>query len=204
MKTLLKLTLLVLLMGPVGARAVTITVTDGQLVSAWDILVDGVAYDVSFQEGTCIELFNGCDNSIDFIFDTQQTVEAASLALLNQVFLDTIEVSLDSFPNLTVGCSFTPHFCAVLTPFTSQLPFLDLRRIITVNETMEIDDRIITARTSFGPSTDTTFFADVVYAVWSTSPVAVPEPGAIALLLTGFAAMGLGRQRKRKRKPTAR
>jgi len=30
------------------------------LVGAFDVLVDGDLYDVSFEDGTCIALFDGC------------------------------------------------------------------------------------------------------------------------------------------------
>ena len=49
-----------------AARAATPDVVDGELVGASDVLVDGTLYDVKFQDGTCVDLFDGCDEVSDF------------------------------------------------------------------------------------------------------------------------------------------
>ena len=49
---------------------------------------DGNLYDVQFLDGSCISLFNGCDDVSDFTFQTQAAAILASQALLDQVLLD--------------------------------------------------------------------------------------------------------------------
>ena len=38
-----------------------LTVVDGQLISASGVEVDGQTLDVEFDNGTCVEVFSGCD-----------------------------------------------------------------------------------------------------------------------------------------------
>ena len=67
--------------------------------------MDGNLYDVQFLDGTCIGLYNGCDEISDFTFQTQSSAALASQALLDQVFLDGPLGNFDSDPTLTFGCS---------------------------------------------------------------------------------------------------
>ena len=53
----------------------------GQLTGATGVDVSGTLYDVTFEEGSCAEVFSGCDNvSDDFDFDTVAAAEAAAKA----------------------------------------------------------------------------------------------------------------------------
>jgi hypothetical protein len=63
-------------------------------------LVDGSLYDVEFSAGTCIEMYNGCDEVSDFPFQTLASAVLASHALLDQVFLDGPAGNFDSDPTL--------------------------------------------------------------------------------------------------------
>ena len=87
-----------------GAQAATLNVVDGQLMGASDVLVDGNLYDVQFLDGTCIGLYNGCDEISDFTFQTLTSASLASQALLERVFLDGPAGTFDSSPSLTHGC----------------------------------------------------------------------------------------------------
>ena len=99
-----------------GAQAATLNVVDGQLMGASGVIVDGTAYNVQFLDGACIELFNGCDDASDFIWQTRDAAILASQALLDQVFLDVPQGLFDNSPNLTNGCN-SLHNCEVLSKF---------------------------------------------------------------------------------------
>jgi hypothetical protein len=52
--------------------------------------VRGKKFDVSFLEGTCAELFSGCDQYSDFIFGGDKDAASdASQAILNQILFDS-------------------------------------------------------------------------------------------------------------------
>ncbi len=51
-----------------GAQAATLDIVGGILHGASGVDVGGTLYDVEFLDGTCIVLFNGCDQSSDFTF----------------------------------------------------------------------------------------------------------------------------------------
>ncbi|HIG00776.1 MAG TPA: hypothetical protein EYQ66_05655 [Myxococcales bacterium] len=94
-----------------GVQAATLNVIGGQLHGASGVIVDGNAYDVEFLEGSCISLFDGCDDVSDFTFQTQAAAILASQALLDQALLDGGAGLFDSQPGLTFGCvpSDTPN-----------------------------------------------------------------------------------------------
>ena len=97
--------------------AATLNVSGGILLGASDVDVDGTPYDVVFVEGTCIDVFSGCDSNDDFNFNNPDAL-LATLALLDQVFLDGVLGSFDSEPELTFGCTTTvTDDCHALTPY---------------------------------------------------------------------------------------
>ena len=80
----------------------------GQLMGASNVLVDGGLYDVQFLDGTCIDLYNGCDDNSDFApLQSFAFVELALAALGTQVFIDTGVAGEEFFsePSLTNGCT---------------------------------------------------------------------------------------------------
>ena len=111
-----------------GAQAATLNVIGGQLMGASDVLVDGSLYDVQFLDGTCIDLYNGCDEASDFTFQTFAASLLASQALLDQVFLDGVSGLFDSVPNLTAGCNtgLEPENVTECSAFTPS-PFMAYR-----------------------------------------------------------------------------
>lgn len=72
--------------------------------------VGGTVYNVSFQDGTCTELFDGCDEQSDFPFARGQqaddAAEALHSAILGSAFANT--------PMAFVGCEVS-DFCTILT-----------------------------------------------------------------------------------------
>jgi hypothetical protein len=73
------------MMGMAGtASAAVLNVSGGQLLGAHNVDVLGTLYDVTFLNGTCIDLFSGCDEPSDFAFNTQASATAAGQALLDR------------------------------------------------------------------------------------------------------------------------
>ncbi len=95
----------------------------GQLTGATgvEVVVDGMTqtFDVIFVDGTCIAVFDGCDENTVFTFTTTAEALVASQALLDQVFHDPIGGDFDIHPELTLGCSSTEHWVAAIPIFVA-------------------------------------------------------------------------------------
>ncbi len=100
-----------------GAQSATLNVIDGQLHGAFGVDVGGTLYDVEFLDGSCVELFTGCDELSDFTFPDEASAALAAQALLDQVFVDGVGGEFDSDPGLTEGCDAGPNQCHTFVPF---------------------------------------------------------------------------------------
>jgi len=101
-----------------AAAAPILEVTDGILVGAKNVEVEGQLYDVTFVIGSCIDVFDGCDTSSDFAF-YQKPLEGgdiAGAALLAQVLVDSPLGQFDSHPNLVFGCEQDDRYCIFYIP----------------------------------------------------------------------------------------
>lgn len=184
--TLTTLALLAILVSPAGAA--TLNVAGGQLLGASDVLVGGNLYNVAFAQGTCIALFDDCDDSSDFTFTTQAAANLASQALLDQVFIDGGLGLFDTDPELTTGCT------SVVQCFANIVYGLDGANLMTslaVNKVPGLGDSVA-AGSGLTMSTNLSGSSTNVYAVWSP----VPEPGTGLLLAGGLIAMGIARRRQ--------
>jgi len=178
-----------LLVAP-SASAVTLNVSGGQLFGASGVIVDGIAYDVQFLEGTCIDLYDGCE---DFTFQTAAAAEAASQALIDQVFLDGPQGAFDTNPGLTNGIDSGAGSGSIYTPYVAGQ--------FTVAVIFAFNDDITT---NAGPPPPGDFAASHQrplqaidsYAVWSET--AVPEPSTGLLMCLGLVAFA-GQRRSRGR-----
>lgn len=192
---------------------------DQKLIGATGVDVGGVSYDVTFGDGDCAALFNGCDATSDFTFQTQAEATAASQALLDSVFVSAGDLSNASlqyglFPGLTFGCASTSPFgsddCWVFTPY-----------LVTYGGPIGAEPRpivhfMVAANVQGGPDFVTDGASDTVavpdastsrtdrtWAQWTRSPgapgpsPAIPEPGAFLTFAAGLLAVSSAGSKRR-------
>ncbi len=169
--------LLLVFVGVTGVRAASPHVVDGELLGAFDVDVGGVLYDVEFVDGTCIEVFSGCDQAEDFTFSNFAGAALASQALMEQVFLDGVLGDFDLVPSLTVGCS-DSDTCQVLTVFErSPTTPTVLQAVANNNAAVHIHDWWTPEPHSFSISVDTaSSYPYAVFARWSAACSVVEVP----------------------------
>jgi hypothetical protein len=153
-------------------------IVNGELIGATGITVFDRVYDVEFIDGSCVGLFNGCDDDDDFPIPIEENryASAAADALLEQVFLDN-GFNFDSQPELTRGCESSSE-CQVYVPYGLIVSGVTLiAAIAAVNDAGAGDIR--TSVSGDIAETDTTDADNIVYAVFSLStaePPPTPSP----------------------------
>ena len=190
-KIVKNLVLVCLLYIPVCAWAVSLNIVGGQLLGATGVNVGGTLYDVSFVDGTCIDVFSGCDATSDFTFNSQSQAVAASQALLDQVFIDGVDGNFNSNPSLTEGI--TGAWAYIYTNY--EVGGSILRGVYAY-----FDDNLIYDFTNIyqtTPDHDTSTYAVHAWAVWSKSPSTIPVPAAVWLFGSGLIGLiGVARHKK--------
>lgn len=166
--------------------------SNGILMGAKGVLVEGAYYDVTFADGSCISLFSGCNQSSDFNFTTQSSAIAAAQAILDQVFIGIY----DENPNLTFGCristGFSYGYCGVNIPYLIESPYVAAPT--AWNYINEKDDRLQRKRL-LTPHDDFTR-NNWNYAIFTpSSPASVPESSSMILLGLGLIALIFKRRR---------
>jgi hypothetical protein len=162
-----------------SANAATLNVVGGQLVGASDVLVGGSLYDVEFLDGTCIDLFTGCDELSDFTFGNGTAADAASVALSEQVFLGGY------IPMEIQGCE-DQTVCAIATNFNRVTVYTHISQLF-VEATESTLPGVASLRVTYDLATN----PNRTFARWSP----IPEPGTASLLALGLIAMGVRRRR---------
>ncbi len=192
---------------PASAVDLTIDPATGKLTGATGVNINGTLYDVNFVDGTCSNIFNGCDSNSDFDF-TDATVLAAGQALLSQVFNQTVGgINYDTSYAMTAGCSINAdNLCSIVIPsslanFTN--PWANATGV--ANFAVETSDRVLVgygASPNFNSTASSGWTWADFYLHGTTPPVygvaAVPEPATWAMMLMGFGAIGFSMRRERK------
>lgn len=99
-------------------RAASLIVdSGGQLTGATNVDLGSLGfYNVTFVDGSCIDLFGGCDELSDFDFTTEAAASIAAQALLDQVFIDGPDGQFDTIPQNTFGCG-VEVLCSTFVPY---------------------------------------------------------------------------------------
>ncbi|WP_101760519.1 hypothetical protein [Oceanicoccus sp. KOV_DT_Chl] len=166
----------------ISNAAVTIlTDSNGQIYGAEGIEVNNSFYSIRLSEGSCIDIFNGCDQVTDFTFHTFDEAMLASQALVDQLFIGAWDRTDDSL----LGCD-DEFYCGLLTVYNPYdghfFSLLALHGVSAIGN--GVGDHSAYA------AWDTTYEDKYVFVIWShTQPAMVPVPAAIWLF--GSAMIGL-------------
>lgn len=174
-----------------ASAAPILTVTNGTLMGAKDVLVGNVFYDVQFMDGSFNSLFpTGFTNTP---WATGTWGVAAANALSSQVFTDIY----DSTPTLTNGCTTsTTGICDIFTPYMAAIGGTAFDVSYFRNASTATGDLIVYLP-NWTKVADLTGYAGTTYAVWTPSSD-VPEPATSALFGLGLAALLARRRRAAK------
>ncbi|GGD63017.1 PEP-CTERM sorting domain-containing protein [Lacimicrobium alkaliphilum] len=172
-------------------QAGLITDIAGNLLGATNVEVDGNLFDVAFEDGTCIDVFSGCDDNADFTFNTQSAAIAASWALVNQVFIGIF----DTDTTRTNGCEDIHNFCWAYTPYdvnsVGQIEFH-----AATNGPEEYHDGVACCSTNDYIDLSLPYWDTATWAVWSVAGTdnnpdneqgtTIPEPATLILFSMGL------------------
>lgn len=167
------------------------------LLGANGVMVNGNLYDVRFVDGTCLALFDACDELADFPFSFSESFDAAQ-ALLDQVLLDLdYEQQFDSKPQLTNGCSSISGCDIFLPRAVYYSPAIEGFEVVMVHVSnlspiVAVSTDHVGSTASFSVALDTTDYEDFVWAVWS--PAAVPVPAGAWLFLSALLSLAVKRK----------
>jgi len=181
-----------------AAAAVLLVNGSGQLTGATGVDVGGTLYDVTFVDGTCAALFDGCNEISDFDFSDQATAEAAGQALFDQVFIDGLAGNFDSNSGLTFGCE-APDICDILLPFLSRGSSFDTIRASNFNVESIDGISLFGGISVLNDFSQPTFSGNrTVFASFTEQGVSeVPLPAAAWMFLAGLSGLSAARRKKR-------
>ena len=179
------------------AAAVLQTDGDGQLTGVTGIFVESGSfretYDVSFQDGSCIELFTGCNSNAEDLFPINTRLGAANAALLIAIG------DISDSPESIRGCeSLEECYVSGVSNINTAGPSGGSVGAGTLWIQAGIgNDFPISESTIGNRAQDLTTVANRTYAIWTPAQVTeVPIPAAFWLF--GSALVGLGWLRRTK------
>ena len=167
----------------------------GQLTGATGVTVGALTYNVSFVDGSCNSLFGGCVNA-NFDFHSIADAIAASQALFTQIIS-----GFGNHPDKIFGCG--GNGCQIETPGTT---LVETAVLIAQGGRINLGSLFFgTGDSGIQAAFDTSGNNLEVYADWTVATPTVgngvTEPGSLALLGLGMAALGWPRRRHVGAKP---
>lgn len=190
-----------------SAFSTTLVVEDEVLMGATDVVVNGVSYDVTFEDDSAANLYI-VDGEYTFPFTTEDEALAASQALLDQVFLDGDNGLFDTDPELTNGIQYS-GWANVYTPYDIDIDgVLGIYFAIATNYAIPYRDaqgNPVDDTTSTGHNIktyDTSNLYGQVWAAWTLSDTSssdqstTPEPAS--MLLFGLGLLGFTGLKRKK------
>jgi hypothetical protein len=163
---------------------------NSRLIGARNVEINGALYNVSFDGGTCIEVFNGCNAARNFAGDRDFAV-AAARALLNTVYVDGPAGNFDSDPSQVATCS---DYCYSFIPYLDPLEVFGPIGFVQIENSANEEFDHIADRTRLFPDS----------ALYSTDHFVrfervsgVPDPDIWAMMIAGFTLCGGAMRRQR-------
>jgi hypothetical protein len=207
------------------SASVILNEVGGTLVGASNVQVGDFLYDVNFVDGSCAGLFDGCNDTSDFDFQTLDDAVAAGFGLLDQVFVGRFDTDwFDTFgcaPNSINGgeCHVAIPFSAPPTTNILNDPTRDHSSAVVYNKAVTADRATLVTTlaetisttvdfvsfsegrrnydytTASSPCHDDCSNATTFARFVQTGPASVPEPTTTALLALGLLVAGRGVRR---------
>ncbi|MBL4631150.1 MAG: PEP-CTERM sorting domain-containing protein [Paraglaciecola sp.] len=160
-----------------NANAGLIIDSTGIVTGAEDVLVGDSFYNVVFVDGTCIEIFEGCDDISDF---TVSNIAVSANSALAALFKESVESNLITYSDVT-GCVSSFNVCNVLTFLEFPVGYYNTARVISFSVGNDI-----ARESNINITSDITGQAGrtSVYAKWTL--VTVTEPTTLAIFALGL------------------
>lgn len=170
----------------VSAQAALTVDSNGILLGATGIQLNGNSYTVEFKNDSCANIWGSCDANGSFTWSSFAEAEAAHNALLNEVFVGIY----DTAPDQTFGCTSTA-VCVAITPYRGATGDPNaVSAILTRNFASAAGDDLAT-RDPLNPFTTTVNETVANFAQWTLETTPVPVPGALGLFSCALVGLGL-------------